>query len=133
MLLGLSLVECPHVVFLRFVSLQDQKLLREERGWELVAAAAQYWCSRMVWSEEERCYHITGTPAAARPAAGTVCEQRLPAPPARRGQEGAGSAGSCPPERLAAGGCVHVDTGQDAQLSSNTPVWLVFLLGPCHA
>ncbi|KAM6360406.1 protein-glucosylgalactosylhydroxylysine glucosidase [Alca torda] len=39
---------------------QDQKLFREDGGWELVDAVAQYWCSRMVWSEEEQCYHIRG-------------------------------------------------------------------------
>nr|BAR88294.1 protein-glucosylgalactosylhydroxylysine glucosidase [Gallus gallus] len=39
---------------------QDQKLFRTDGGWELVSAVAQYWCSRMVWSEEERCYHIRG-------------------------------------------------------------------------
>ncbi|NWR79828.1 PGGHG glucosidase, partial [Centropus unirufus] len=39
---------------------QDQKLFREDGGWQLVDAVAQYWCSRMVWSEEERCYHIKG-------------------------------------------------------------------------
>ncbi|XP_061209583.1 protein-glucosylgalactosylhydroxylysine glucosidase [Neopsephotus bourkii] len=37
---------------------QDQKLFREDGGWRLVCAVAQYWCSRMVWSEEEQCYHI---------------------------------------------------------------------------
>ncbi|NXP54487.1 PGGHG glucosidase, partial [Heliornis fulica] len=37
---------------------QDQKLFREEGGWRLVDAVARYWCSRMVWSEEEQCYHI---------------------------------------------------------------------------
>ncbi|KAK2520507.1 Athl1 [Columba livia] len=42
-----------------YCTTQDQQLFREG-GWELVAAAAQYWCSRMVWSEAERCYHITG-------------------------------------------------------------------------
>lgn len=26
-----------------------------------MSAVAQYWCSRMVWSEEEQCYHIRGT------------------------------------------------------------------------
>ncbi|NXT24484.1 PGGHG glucosidase, partial [Syrrhaptes paradoxus] len=39
---------------------QDQKLFREDGGWRLVVAVARYWCSRMVWSEEERCYHIRG-------------------------------------------------------------------------
>ncbi|NXS99837.1 PGGHG glucosidase, partial [Jacana jacana] len=39
---------------------QDQKLFREDGGWELVDAVAQYWCSRMVWSQEEQCYHIRG-------------------------------------------------------------------------
>ncbi|KAM8807317.1 protein-glucosylgalactosylhydroxylysine glucosidase [Eudromia elegans] len=41
-------------------STQDQKLFREDGGWHLVGAVAQYWCSRMVWSEEEQCYHIRG-------------------------------------------------------------------------
>uniref|UniRef100_A0A8B9PMS4 Protein-glucosylgalactosylhydroxylysine glucosidase n=1 Tax=Apteryx owenii TaxID=8824 RepID=A0A8B9PMS4_APTOW len=39
---------------------QDQKLFREDGGWHLVGAVAQYWCSRMVWNEEEQCYHIKG-------------------------------------------------------------------------
>ncbi|NXC22622.1 PGGHG glucosidase, partial [Corythaeola cristata] len=39
----------------------DQQLFREDGGWELVRAVAQYWCSRMVWSQEEQCYHIRGT------------------------------------------------------------------------
>ncbi|XP_068800617.1 protein-glucosylgalactosylhydroxylysine glucosidase isoform X4 [Struthio camelus] len=39
---------------------QDQKLFREDGGWNLVGAVAQYWCSRMVWNEEEQCYHIKG-------------------------------------------------------------------------
>ncbi|NXL84072.1 PGGHG glucosidase, partial [Alectura lathami] len=43
-----------------YYTTQDQKLFREEGGWELVAAVARYWCSRMVWSEEEQCYHIRG-------------------------------------------------------------------------
>lgn len=42
---------------------QDQKLFREDGGWELVEAVAQYWCSRMVWSEEEQLYHIRGASA----------------------------------------------------------------------
>ncbi|KAM6073728.1 protein-glucosylgalactosylhydroxylysine glucosidase isoform 2-T3 [Chlamydotis macqueenii] len=39
---------------------QDQKLFREDGGWRLVGAVAEYWCSRMEWSEEEQCYHIRG-------------------------------------------------------------------------
>ncbi|XP_069713269.1 protein-glucosylgalactosylhydroxylysine glucosidase [Phaenicophaeus curvirostris] len=39
---------------------QDQKLFREDGAWRLVGSVAQYWCSRMVWSEEEQCYHIKG-------------------------------------------------------------------------
>ncbi|NXD14494.1 PGGHG glucosidase, partial [Nothocercus nigrocapillus] len=39
---------------------QEQKLFREDGGWTLVSAVAQYWCSRMVWNEEEQCYHIKG-------------------------------------------------------------------------
>ncbi|KAM4899287.1 protein-glucosylgalactosylhydroxylysine glucosidase [Sylvia borin] len=43
-----------------YCATQDQKLFREDGGWELVEAVAQYWCSRMVWSEEEQLYHIRG-------------------------------------------------------------------------
>nr|XP_026653672.1 protein-glucosylgalactosylhydroxylysine glucosidase [Zonotrichia albicollis] len=43
-----------------YCTTQDLKLFREDGGWELVEAVAQYWCSRMVWSEEEQLYHIRG-------------------------------------------------------------------------
>ncbi|XP_072194702.1 protein-glucosylgalactosylhydroxylysine glucosidase isoform X2 [Excalfactoria chinensis] len=43
-----------------YYTTQDQKLFRMDGGWELVSAVAQYWCSRMVWSEVEQCYHIRG-------------------------------------------------------------------------
>nr|XP_009936902.1 PREDICTED: acid trehalase-like protein 1 [Opisthocomus hoazin] len=43
-----------------YCTTQDQKLFLEDGGWKLVDAVAQYWCSRMVWSEEEQCYHIKG-------------------------------------------------------------------------
>ncbi|NXF89623.1 PGGHG glucosidase, partial [Eubucco bourcierii] len=43
-----------------YYTTQDQKLFREDGGWKLVGAVAQYWCSRMVWSEQEQCYHIKG-------------------------------------------------------------------------
>ncbi|KAM9372927.1 protein-glucosylgalactosylhydroxylysine glucosidase [Phaethornis superciliosus] len=43
-----------------YCTTQDQKLFREDGGWKLVGAVAQYWCSRMVWSQEEQCYHIKG-------------------------------------------------------------------------
>ncbi|NXN92774.1 PGGHG glucosidase, partial [Rhinopomastus cyanomelas] len=43
-----------------FHTTEDKKLFREEGGWQLVASGARYWCSRMQWSEEEQCYHITG-------------------------------------------------------------------------
>ncbi|NXQ18088.1 PGGHG glucosidase, partial [Peucedramus taeniatus] len=43
-----------------YYTTQDQKLFLEDGGWELVEAVAQYWCSRMVWSEEEQLYHIRG-------------------------------------------------------------------------
>ncbi|XP_043404018.1 protein-glucosylgalactosylhydroxylysine glucosidase isoform X1 [Chelonia mydas] len=39
---------------------QDQKLFREEGAWDVVGTVAQYWCSRVVWSQEEQCYHIKG-------------------------------------------------------------------------
>ncbi|NXH41037.1 PGGHG glucosidase, partial [Dicaeum eximium] len=43
-----------------YCTTQDQQLFQEDGGWELVEAVAQYWCSRMVWSEEEQLYHIRG-------------------------------------------------------------------------
>ncbi|XP_064571359.1 protein-glucosylgalactosylhydroxylysine glucosidase [Zonotrichia leucophrys gambelii] len=43
-----------------YCTTQDLKLFQEDGGWELVEAVAQYWCSRMVWSEEEQLYHIRG-------------------------------------------------------------------------
>ncbi|XP_053923592.1 protein-glucosylgalactosylhydroxylysine glucosidase isoform X2 [Cuculus canorus] len=43
-----------------YFTTRDEKLFREDGGWRLVGAVAQYWCSRMVWSEEEQCYHIKG-------------------------------------------------------------------------
>ncbi|NXK87366.1 PGGHG glucosidase, partial [Formicarius rufipectus] len=43
-----------------YCTTQDQKLFLEDGGWELVEAVAQYWCSRMVWSEDEQLYHIRG-------------------------------------------------------------------------
>ncbi|NWI40528.1 PGGHG glucosidase, partial [Picathartes gymnocephalus] len=43
-----------------YCTTQDQKLFREDGGWELVEAVAQYWCSRMEWSEEDQLYHIRG-------------------------------------------------------------------------
>ncbi|NXL81052.1 PGGHG glucosidase, partial [Leptocoma aspasia] len=43
-----------------YCTTRDQQLFREDGGWELVEAVAQYWCSRMVWSEEEQLYHIRG-------------------------------------------------------------------------
>ncbi|XP_074854059.1 protein-glucosylgalactosylhydroxylysine glucosidase isoform X3 [Carettochelys insculpta] len=39
---------------------QDHRLFREEGAWDVISAVAQYWCSRVVWSQEEQCYHITG-------------------------------------------------------------------------
>ncbi|XP_061465855.1 protein-glucosylgalactosylhydroxylysine glucosidase isoform X2 [Rhineura floridana] len=39
---------------------QDLELFRQEGGWDVVHAVAQYWCSRVVWSPEEQNYHITG-------------------------------------------------------------------------
>lgn len=73
LLLSLGLVGSPSCACFSsgFGSLQDQKLFREAGGWKLVDAVAQYWCSRMVWSEEEQCYHIKGTSATARP----VCRE----------------------------------------------------------
>ncbi|KAM6408002.1 protein-glucosylgalactosylhydroxylysine glucosidase [Rhynochetos jubatus] len=43
-----------------YCTTQDRQLFLEAGGWSLVRAVAQYWCSRMEWSEEERCFHIRG-------------------------------------------------------------------------
>ncbi|XP_075044721.1 protein-glucosylgalactosylhydroxylysine glucosidase [Mixophyes fleayi] len=29
-------------------------------GWDVVSSIAEYWCSRVVWSKEEQCYHVKG-------------------------------------------------------------------------
>nr|XP_006131719.1 protein-glucosylgalactosylhydroxylysine glucosidase [Pelodiscus sinensis]XP_006131720.1 protein-glucosylgalactosylhydroxylysine glucosidase [Pelodiscus sinensis] len=39
---------------------QDRKLFQEEGAWDVVGTVAQYWCSRVVWSQEEQRYHIKG-------------------------------------------------------------------------
>ncbi|XP_068117140.1 protein-glucosylgalactosylhydroxylysine glucosidase [Hyperolius riggenbachi] len=39
---------------------KDLDLFASGGGWDVVSAVADYWCSRVVWSEEEQCYHIKG-------------------------------------------------------------------------
>ncbi|MFT7806964.1 acid trehalase-like protein 1 isoform X1 [Arapaima gigas] len=39
---------------------QDLSVFREGHGSEVVFGIADYWVSRVTWSEEEKCYHIRG-------------------------------------------------------------------------
>ncbi|XP_056383482.1 protein-glucosylgalactosylhydroxylysine glucosidase isoform X2 [Hyla sarda] len=39
---------------------KDIDFFASSGGWEVVSAIADYWCSRVVWSAEEQCYHIKG-------------------------------------------------------------------------
>ncbi|XP_063801146.1 protein-glucosylgalactosylhydroxylysine glucosidase isoform X2 [Pseudophryne corroboree] len=39
---------------------KDSGFFAMSGGWDVVSSIADYWCSRVVWSEEEQCYHITG-------------------------------------------------------------------------
>ncbi|XP_071974078.1 protein-glucosylgalactosylhydroxylysine glucosidase [Engystomops pustulosus] len=39
---------------------KDLDLFASSGGWEVVKAIADYWCSRVMWSTEEQCYHIEG-------------------------------------------------------------------------
>ncbi|XP_020767781.1 protein-glucosylgalactosylhydroxylysine glucosidase isoform X3 [Odocoileus virginianus] len=39
---------------------QDLELFREAGGWDVVRAVAEFWCSRVEWSPEEKKYHLKG-------------------------------------------------------------------------
>lgn len=39
---------------------QDLLLFREAGGWDVVKAVAEFWCSRVEWSPEDRQYHLRG-------------------------------------------------------------------------
>ncbi|MBN3294954.1 PGGHG glucosidase, partial [Amia calva] len=39
---------------------QDLSLFTEGGGWEVVRGVAEYWASRVTWSQEEQSYHLTG-------------------------------------------------------------------------
>ncbi|XP_053575935.1 protein-glucosylgalactosylhydroxylysine glucosidase [Bombina bombina] len=39
---------------------QDLDLFASAGGWDVVRSIADYWCSRVVWSTEENCYHLKG-------------------------------------------------------------------------
>ncbi|MEE6498520.1 hypothetical protein FKM82_003137 [Ascaphus truei] len=39
---------------------KDTDFFAKAGGWEVVSSVAEYWCSRVVWSVEEDCYHLKG-------------------------------------------------------------------------
>ncbi|XP_028917475.1 protein-glucosylgalactosylhydroxylysine glucosidase isoform X1 [Ornithorhynchus anatinus] len=43
-----------------YYSTRDLQLFKEEGGWDVVSAVAEFWCSRVIWSPEEQCYHLRG-------------------------------------------------------------------------
>ncbi|XP_039077488.1 protein-glucosylgalactosylhydroxylysine glucosidase isoform X3 [Hyaena hyaena] len=45
---------------LYYHSTQDLQLFREAGGWDVVRAVAEFWCSRVEWSPEEKKYHLKG-------------------------------------------------------------------------
>ncbi|XP_039077491.1 protein-glucosylgalactosylhydroxylysine glucosidase isoform X6 [Hyaena hyaena] len=44
----------------RRLGYQDLQLFREAGGWDVVRAVAEFWCSRVEWSPEEKKYHLKG-------------------------------------------------------------------------
>ncbi|XP_004389457.2 protein-glucosylgalactosylhydroxylysine glucosidase [Trichechus manatus latirostris] len=45
---------------LYYYTTQDVQLFRDARGWDLVSAVAEFWCSRVEWSPGEEKYHLRG-------------------------------------------------------------------------
>ncbi|XP_026637307.1 protein-glucosylgalactosylhydroxylysine glucosidase [Microtus ochrogaster] len=39
---------------------QDLQLFQEAGGWDVVSAVAEFWCSRVEWSPQEKMYHLKG-------------------------------------------------------------------------
>lgn len=50
----LSLVLCPAL------TPQDLQLFQEAGGWDVVSAVAEFWCSRVEWSSQDKMYHLKG-------------------------------------------------------------------------
>jgi hypothetical protein len=40
--------------------LQDSKLFQEDGGWDVVSSVAEFWCSRVEWSSQDKMYHLKG-------------------------------------------------------------------------
>ncbi|KAM6159433.1 protein-glucosylgalactosylhydroxylysine glucosidase [Rhynchocyon petersi] len=45
---------------LYYYTTQDVRLFRDDGGWDLVSAVAEFWCSRVEWSPGEEKYHLKG-------------------------------------------------------------------------
>ncbi|XP_030055381.1 protein-glucosylgalactosylhydroxylysine glucosidase [Microcaecilia unicolor] len=43
-----------------YYTTQDLEFFSKGGGWEVVSSIAKYWCSRVLWSEEEQCFHLRG-------------------------------------------------------------------------
>ncbi|XP_031244629.1 protein-glucosylgalactosylhydroxylysine glucosidase isoform X2 [Mastomys coucha] len=39
---------------------QDLQLFQEEGGWDVVSSVAEFWCSRVEWSSQDKLYHLKG-------------------------------------------------------------------------
>ncbi|XP_017177594.1 protein-glucosylgalactosylhydroxylysine glucosidase isoform X2 [Mus musculus] len=39
---------------------QDSKLFQEDGGWDVVSSVAEFWCSRVEWSSQDKMYHLKG-------------------------------------------------------------------------
>nr|XP_033784772.1 protein-glucosylgalactosylhydroxylysine glucosidase isoform X2 [Geotrypetes seraphini] len=43
-----------------YYTTQDLELFSKGGGWEVISSIAKYWCSRVLWSEKEQCFHLRG-------------------------------------------------------------------------
>lgn len=50
----------PCLVFYPVLTLQDQQLFQEDGGWDVVSSVAEFWCSRVEWSSQDKMYHLKG-------------------------------------------------------------------------
>lgn len=45
---------------LYYYTTQDLQFFQEAGGWDVVSAVAEFWCSRVEWSPQEKKYHLKG-------------------------------------------------------------------------
>eukprot|EP00072_Mus_musculus_P075833 XP_017177596.1 PREDICTED: acid trehalase-like protein 1 isoform X4 [Mus musculus] len=45
---------------------QDSKLFQEDGGWDVVSSVAEFWCSRVEWSSQDKMYHLKASSMADR-------------------------------------------------------------------